>query len=176
MSELQLRELIKDSSNEIERLCRYFAYMQQFVVVESEPPTCELDDIGRLVAHTFDGVDILFAEAGVQLGSQVSAGQFLPVLVDSSRFEVALSEILLVVLRLTGQGDSVTVLQSSTQESIEVVVNRAGSSPIVMPNEMRLRMALADANLRTQRMDLKWQADPFRATIQWQRAEPSSLV
>lgn len=160
-----LRKLVRRASKEVERLCVLFNYLQHFVTVESIKAEPEIQDLPGLLSHTLEGVDILFAEAGVTLTCQQSEEVTPRVLVDSSRLEQALHGILLVVLGRAERGDEVVVRTSAQGASVEIIVEATLAAAAVMVTEARLSMALAAANLCSQNAHMTWKDNPFSAQI-----------
>ena len=163
-----LQRLLKQSAKEVERLCLLFSYLQQFVLTESIPAESEIEDVPRLLMHAVEGVDVLFAEAGV--GLAMYDIERLPrfSLLDSSRFEQALSAILLVVLDKATRGDEVGVARSQHGTSVQIYLRQAPAATAAtaaMAADARLSMALAAASLRSQGSELTWQEHPFTAQI-----------
>jgi hypothetical protein len=160
-----MRRLLKQSEKEVDRLCQFFNYLQQFVVVESVKAEPEIENLPRLLMHTVEGVDLLFAEAGISLAIQ-RIEEFPPfVFLDSSRFEQALSTILLVALGRAARGDEVLVTNASSGDFIEISLRQALIGTTSMAADVRLSLALAAANLRSQGAELAWQEHPFTARI-----------
>ena len=161
----ELRKLLWHSSKEVERLCVLFNYLQDFVTVESIKAEPEIEDLSGLLSHTLEGVDLLFAEAGVALSCQRSEEATPYVLVDSSRLEQALCGILLVVLGRAVRGDEVVVRTSARGASVEIIVEAAHAAAAAIVTEARLSMALAAANLRSQSAHMTWKDNPFSVQI-----------
>ncbi len=160
-----LRKLVRRSSKEVERLCLLFSYLQQFVAVESAKAEPEVEPLRGLLRHTLEGVDLLFAKAGVALICRQAEDAALYVRVDSSRVEQALCAILLVVLGSAGRGDNVVVSATARGAHVEIVVEPALAAAAAMMAETRLRMALAQANLRSQSASMTWNEDSLAVKI-----------
>jgi hypothetical protein len=161
-----LRTIFRRSSKEVERLCVLFDYVQKFVEVESIESEPEIEDLSGLVKRALEGVNLLFAVAGVALTCQNDGEAIRSVLVDSSRVEQALAGILIVRLGQALRGDEVIVRIHGPGACIEVVVESAlaGVAGTVVANA-RLSMALAAANLRSQGAHMTWKDNPFSVQI-----------
>jgi C4-dicarboxylate-specific signal transduction histidine kinase len=160
-----LRKLLRRSSREVERLCVLFNYLQQFVAVESTKAEPGVEELPGLLSHTIEGVDLLFANAGVALTFRPTEEATPCVLVDSSRLEQALCDILLVVLISADRGDNVVVSTVVRDSSVEILVEPVLPASADMIAETRLRMALAEANLRSQSAQMTWKENPLAVLI-----------
>jgi hypothetical protein len=161
----EMRRLLKQSAKEVDRLCLLFNYLQQFVAIESTKAESEIQNLPNLLTHTIEGIDLLFIDAGVRLVIE-DIEQLLPfALLDSSRFEYALSTILLIALGLATKGDEIFVTSSSPGDFIQVRTRQPLSAAHTMGADNRLSMALAAANLRSQGAALTWQENPLTVHI-----------
>jgi len=160
-----LRKLLRQSSREVERLCVLFHYMQQFVTVQSMKADPEIEDLAGLLSHTLEGVDLLFAKAGVALTRKQAEEATPSVLVDSSRLEQALSAILLVALGVAQRGDEVLIETRTQGDIVEITVDSILAAPADLVADARLRLALAAANLRSQSANMTWSDKPFAVQI-----------
>jgi hypothetical protein len=167
MSKAELRKSLQTAAAEIDRVCLYFDYLQQFVLIETSKPSCDPDDVIGLLTHSMQGVDLLFANAGADFTLEnAGEGGFLAD-VDPMRFEEALTRIFTVLLRLVSRDDRVRIKVAPDERTINVVLERNTTEPSVLRAESRLTMALADANLRTQGVGLTWDLNPFTASIRF---------
>lgn len=173
-SEEEMRRLLKQTEHEVERLCLIFGYIQQFVLVGSIDAQVATESLPDLVAHTVEGVDLLFAEAGISLTVKDIKPTSPLILLDGSRFEYALSAILLVALGVAARGDVVTVSGTPPGTTIEIAI--LPTSVKTMSSQTRLSMALAAANLRSQGAALTWQENPFSVQIVLPMAESPLLT
>src|SRR5271156_6601873 len=64
MSTEELRELTANSSQEVQRVCILFGYLQDLVVAESIRPKLSATAIPPLLASAAEGVQLLFQEQG----------------------------------------------------------------------------------------------------------------
>jgi hypothetical protein len=171
-----MRRLLKQSATEVERLCLLFNYLQQFVALESIKAESELQNLPRLLTHTVEGVDLLFTDAGIRLVIEDIEELVPSALLDSSRFEYALSTILLTALGLSTRGDEVFVTSSIPGTFIQIGTRQPLSAAHTMGADTRLSMALAAANLRSQGAALTWQEHPFTVNIALPVMKPPVLA
>jgi len=170
MSLIELRELAASSAREVERVCIYFSFLQQFVISESVKPQLSPMPIEPLVAYATDGVKLLFGRDGMFLTSMVEDG-CRPVLVDRARTLQALSSVLLVAHGVSHVQDTIEVIASSSSpHGVKIVVRNANSGIEAINEEARLSMALAEANMRSQQSTLSWSLKPFGVQIELHEA------
>ena len=96
MSTEELRELTASSSDEVQRVCTLFSYLQELVVAESIKPKLSATAILPLLGSAVEGVQLLFHQQGIILSSTLSATCPL-VLINGPRTLRALSSVLLTV-------------------------------------------------------------------------------
>jgi hypothetical protein len=170
MSLIELRELAASSAREVERVCIYFSFLQQFVISESVKPQLSPMPIEPLVAYATDGVKLLFGRDGMFLTSMVE-DSCRPVLVDRARTLQALSSVLLVAHGVSHVQDTIEVIASSSSpHGVKIVVRNANSGIEAINEEARLSMALAEANMRSQQSTLSWSLKPFGVQIELHEA------
>jgi hypothetical protein len=71
MSTEELRELTASSSEEVQRVCTLFSYLQELVIAESIKPKLSATAILPLLASAVEGVQLLFHKQGILLSSTV---------------------------------------------------------------------------------------------------------
>jgi hypothetical protein len=170
MSLIELRELAASSAREVERVCIYFSFLQQFVISESVKPQLSPMPIEPLVAYATDGVKLLFGRDGMFLTSMVEDG-CQPVLVNRARTLQALSSVLLVAHGVSQVQDTIEVIASSSSpHGVKIIVRNANSQIETINEEARLSMALAEANMRSQHARLSWSLKPFSVQIELHEA------
>jgi hypothetical protein len=170
MSLIELRELAASSAREVERVCIYFSFLQQFVISESVKPQLSPMPIEPLVAYATDGVKLLFGRDGMFLTSMVE-DSCRPVLVNRARTLQALSSVLLVAHGVSHVQDTIEVIASSSSpHGVKIVVRNANSGIEAINEEARLSMALAEANMRSQQSTLSWSLKPFGVQIELHEA------
>jgi len=170
MSLIELRELAASSAREVERVCIYFSFLQQFVISESVKPQLSPMPIEPLVAYATDGVKLLFVRDGMFLTSMVEDG-CQPVLVNRARTLQALSSVLLVAHGVSQVQDTIEVIASSSSpHGVKIIVRNANSQIETINEEARLSMALAEANMRSQQSTLSWSLKPFGVQIELHEA------
>jgi signal transduction histidine kinase len=160
-----LRKLVRQSSREVERLCVLFSYLQQFVNTASIEAEVAIQALPGLLNHALEGVDLLFADAGVVLTYRQTEVPIPYVLVDSSRLEQAMCGVLLAALAQSERGSEVIVVSSLDGNFVTISVGTAMVPAGTIATETKLTMALAAANLRSQGANMTWSDRPLAAHI-----------
>jgi len=170
MSIVELRELVSSSAVEVERACALFSYLQHLVNTECILPELFATPILPLLADATEGVDLLFKGGGISLRSTVpEAGQL--VLIDRRRTLAALSSVLLIVHAVSHAEDTVELIAScDSSNDVRVVLRNMNAYVAALNTEGSLGMALAEANVRSQRATMSWSLEPFTVLIELPKA------
>jgi hypothetical protein len=169
MSTGELRELTASSSEEVQRVCTLFNYLQELVVAESIKPKLSATAILPLLASAVERVQLLFHQQGIILSSTVSATCPL-VLINGPRTLRALSSVLLTVHALSRARDHVEMIASTSTHGMQIVVRNLGLSLATTTAEARLSMAAAEANIRSQQAGFVFNQRPFHLQIDLPKA------
>src|SRR5450756_2627989 len=100
MSKRQLIDAAQGSAFEVDRLCKAFGYMQQFILTESVKPKLNPENLDVVMAEVMQGVEGLFRDAHVTLISQLPSHS-QAVLIDGKRSNQALSGALLIACEMS---------------------------------------------------------------------------
>ena len=164
MDSEELRELTASSAVEVQRVCTLFSGLQQLVMAESIKPQLSPIPLLPLLAYAADGVNLLFQQDGIALNSVLP--DTCPVaLINRARTLQALSTVLLVVHRLSAAQDMVELIASSSTHAIQIIVRNLRLSVAVIDAEASLRVAVAEANMRSQQAGLSLSLQPFTVRI-----------
>lgn len=164
MSTAELRELTESSSEEVQRVCTLFSYLQDLVVAESIRPKLSATAIPPLLASAAEGVQLLFHKQGIILDSTVPETCPL-VLINGPRTLRALSSVLLTVHALSSVRDHVEMIASTSTHGMQIVLRNLNLSVASMSAEARLSMAAAEANIRSQQAGFVFSQRPFHVLI-----------
>lgn len=171
MTRDELRELAARSAKEVERVCTLFSCLQQLVSAESIKPELSEMSIPPLLEHVLDGVRLLFERDGIALNSTVP-DDCHPALANRARTLQALSNVLLIAHSVSRPGDIVELhAMSSCSDPVRVVVQNTQLCVDALNAELRLSMALAEANMRSQQAEFSFSLQPFSVQIEF--AEPA---
>jgi hypothetical protein len=168
MSMNEFRELTAISAVEVERACALFNCLQQLVFVESSKAILSPTPIVPLLAEAALGVNSMFEKAGMLLCSLVPEDS-LRALTDSARTLSALSSVLLAAYALSHAQDTIEMIATSSSRMVRIVVLNVKSNVVEMDAETSMNMALAEANIRSQRGDFSWTLKPFSVQIELQQ-------
>jgi hypothetical protein len=170
----EFRELTASSAIEVERVCRLFSCLQQFVSTESVKPHLSATPTLPLLAHVADGVNLLF-EADGMIFRSVLPDTCPPVLINRARTLQALSSILLIAHSVSSPRDTVELIASSSSPNkVRIGVQNLNSHADTINAEARLTMALAEAGMRSQQAEFSWSLKPFTVQIELIGAPPAS--
>ena len=169
MSAEELRELTASSSEEVQRVCTLFSYLQELVVAESIKPKLSATAIPPLLGSAVEGVQLLFQQQGIILSSTVSATCPL-VLINGPRTLRALSSVLLTVHALSSAGNQVEMIASTSAQGMQIVIRNLNLSLASTSAEARLSMAAAEANIRSQQAGFVFTQRPFHVLIDLPKA------
>ena len=169
MNSDELRELTASSAVEVQRVCTLFSCLQQLVMTERIKPELSPMPILPLLAYAVDGVNLLFQQDGMALSS-VLPDSCPPVLINRARTLQALSRVLLVIHRVSGAQDEIQLIASSSADVVRIVVRNLHLSVAVIDAEASLSIAVAEANMRSQRGGLSLSLQPFTVRIDLPRA------
>jgi hypothetical protein len=161
----ELRALVADSANEIERICTLFGYMQGFILTERSEPDLSEQDLGLMLAHVAEGLDIFFRDAGLHLRLDVT-GVKKSVFVDEIKMYQALSRILLVVHELSIAKDTIELEGSCCSAHGALILIRNRDAYKALSKDATIRMTLAEMGIEHQGGRLTWTAEPFGAKIE----------
>jgi K+-sensing histidine kinase KdpD len=164
MSAGELRQLVASSGSEVQRICAIFHCLQQLVMAESEPQL-EALPIEPVITDAIDGVSLLFQNDDIVL--TVQTAETLPLVrAHRSRTLHALSRVLLAAHALSARDGAVEVTASRTERGIRVEIRNVNASPYKVSAEMRLSLAIAAANIRSQGASFFHRLHPFEVRIE----------
>jgi hypothetical protein len=169
MSTEELRELTVSSSEEVQRVCTLFSYLQDLIVAESIRPKLSATAILPLLASAAEGVRLLFHKQEIILSSTVPETCPL-VLINGPRTLRALSSVLLTVHALSSVRDHVEIIASTSSHGTQIVVRNLNLSVASTSAEARLSMAAAEANIRSQQAGFAFNQRPFHVLIDLPKA------
>jgi len=171
MDAAELRTLIADSAQQVERLCNLFAFLQGFTVAYTVEPDLSEQDVSLMLEHVAEGMSLFYKEAKKTLRLRVPEGRHM-VVVDQKRIYQALSRILLVAFEVSLANDAVELTGSPCNEGVRIVVRKMETYR-ALGKESALKLALAQANIERQGGKLTWTAEPFRVEIELRSARSS---
>jgi len=172
MSRGELKELAASSAMHVERVCTLYSCIEQLVTSESVKPELTSMPLVPVLADVVDGVSLLFDDKGMSLKFRAS-DICAPVLINRERTVQALSSVLVIAEELSRAPDAVELIASSSSEGIRVTVRNANSFVDALDAETRLRMDIAETNMRSQGAGFEWSLQPFDVQIELKNATPN---
>jgi hypothetical protein len=170
MSRGELQELATSSAIHIERVCILYSCIEQLVTTESITPELTSMLIEPVLAEAIDGVNLLFDHQGINLVFQ-TFGSCEPVLINRARTVQAVSSALLIARVVSRAADTVEMIASpSFPGGVRVVIRNSGSPVDSLDAEARLRMDIAESNIRSQGGSFFWRLQPFDVQIELRKA------
>ncbi len=169
MSRAELRELTASSTIQVQRVCSLFHCMQQLVIAESVTPQLSSTPILPLLTLVADGVNRMFEKDSMTF-STFLPDKCRPVLMNHGRTQQALMSVLLIAHLLSRTKNTIELLAASTVDTVRIIVRNADLFVDRMDTEVSLSMALAEANIRSQRGSLSWSLHPFHVQVELRKA------
>ena len=163
MTAAELRQLAAGSALEVRRVNTIFHCLQQLVMAQSEPQLTPTP-IAPLLRDAIDGVSLLFTDKRVTLVTQMP--ESLPLVrIQASRTFHAISRVLLVAHAVSQQGDRVELVADRSESAVHITVRNSKASPIAVSPEVRLSLAIAAANIRSQHAAFSQSLHPLEVHI-----------
>jgi hypothetical protein len=163
MTVAELRQLAAGSAVEVRRVNTIFHCLQQLVMAQSEPQLTPTP-IAPLLTDAIDGVSLLFKDGRITLTTQMP--ESLPLVrIQASRTLHAVSRVLLVAHAVSHQGDHVELAVGRTGAAVQITVRNSKASPITVSPEVRLSLAIAAANIRSQHATFSQSLHPLEVHI-----------
>jgi len=160
----ELRGLAHESAKETDRLCNLFGYMQGFMVAETVEPCLSRQAVCPMLTHAAEGLQSFFKQGGISLRLDMQS-DVPPVIADPRRMDQALSRMLLLVYGFSAANDTIELAAVSPFDATHIVIRNARARP-VLDKEARLKLALSEANIRSQNGALTWTTDPLSVQIE----------
>lgn len=169
MTAEELRSVVRISAGEVQRVCNYFNLLKQFVQVERARPELVPLPLEALLREAVEGLSLVFQDGGIKLqldGTDTSAY----VLVHQPRIRQAFSGVLLLERALAAPGDTVELVVTPFENVVKVSFRNVQPAVRTLNEEMSLKLALVEANVRSQNGVLHWDLEPLTVDIELKRA------
>jgi len=145
----EIRRTALEAIAPVERLCALVSGMQQLVTAEYlEPRPTEVDALA-LVRSTIEGLDLFFAEKGMELESLVPAGNAM-MQIDGKRLEEALATSLLLMQSISHPGDRIQVHAGCSDGALRCTFANETRSIEKLSSDHQLSASIAECDVRTQ--------------------------
>jgi hypothetical protein len=150
------------SSEQVQRACDLFECLQDLVIANQVDAIRAPFAISKLIAAATDDPKI---ESAVKL-QVVAPGDLPSILGDYARILQALAAALKVAASLSSAGDTVELRATPGGGFLHLAVSNAHAHRTTLNSSQRLALALAEANVRSQRGRFKFAEDPFCVSIE----------
>jgi signal transduction histidine kinase len=162
--EARRRHYLAISAEQIERLCGLFESIQDLVISSQNAAECLPFDLSQLLTPLLKDRRAALKAAGVQLSVSIEDG-LNPVVGDAARTGQAVLAALDIAVGTASKGEVIEVSVESRSGSAEMVVQNYRAHGKALNSTQRLSLALAVANIQSQRGRLDWADDPFRVSL-----------
>jgi hypothetical protein len=170
MSWSELKELATSSAIHVERVCTLYTCIEQLVSTESIKPQLTPMHIKPVLEDVVDGVCLLFQDRGMTLNLRVS-DQCEPVLISRVRTVQALSSALMIAQTVCKAPDTIDLIASpSSTNGVRVELRSCDSDVEALDAETKLRMDIAETNIRSQGASFSWRLHPFAVQMELRKA------
>src|SRR5581483_209915 len=151
------------SVRQIDRTCGLFASVQDLVSLGLEAVQQIPVDLGTLLSQAVEEQRSAYQNAGVALVAAIADAP-PQIFGDPQRTEKAIAVLLATALSSASQGDTVEIAAKPSGGLIEVRIAGAQAGRSLNSSE-RLNLAVARANILTQRGSYQFQEEPFFVTL-----------
>jgi hypothetical protein len=153
------------SAEQVQRACDLFECLQDLVIANQVAAIRAPFAISKLTAAATDDPKMGLDAPSVKI-DVVGPGDLPPALGDYARTLQALTAALKIAACLSSVGDSVEVLAARSGGFVHLAVTSARAHGRALNSSQRLALALAGANIRSQRGRFKLAEDPFCVSME----------
>ena len=152
------------SSGAMDRTCRVFAHVQDLVTTSMVEAESERFDLWEVIAPMIEDHSRLSQLSGIALATaKDEAGK--SVVGDSTRTGQAIALVLQLAAQLASTGDVIYVSESAAGGFVTLRVENIRRHGKPIDSTARLCLALAEANIVSQRGRYEFAEDPFRVSL-----------
>jgi hypothetical protein len=159
------RRYLDLSAEQVQRACDLFECLQDLVIANQAEAIRAPFAISKLIAAATDDPTIGLDGSNVRI-NVLATGDLPPVLGDYARTLQALAATLKIAISLSAAGDSVEVLPMPSGGFLRLAVSNVRALGRTLNSSERLSLALAEANIRSQRGRFKLAEDPFCVSME----------
>jgi len=158
------RRYLELSTQHVERTCGLFECLQDLVIANQIEADRESFDLTELIAPVVEDQRAKLEASGVEL--RVVAPIGLPLVQgDAARTLQAISAALKITASVSSPGDLVQLLVTTRNGFVELIIQNRRIHGRRLNSSERLRLALAEANIRSQQGEYECDEDPLRVFI-----------
>lgn len=165
MTEDNHRRYLDISVEQVERACGLFQSLQQLVLAHQIEAHCTQVDLMEWLAPVMEDQKALLDGSGVTI--KVVKSDDLPfLLADKNRMLQALYAALQIAASFSSSGDIIELLVTRKDRFVELIVQNGRTHGRRLNSSERLRLSLAEANIRSQQGEFECTDDPFRVSME----------
>lgn len=152
------------SAGAVERTCQLFARVQDLVTASMIAAESVEFDLWNVITPVIEDHRRLFQTSGVALAAAKS-DDWKPIIGDAARTEQAIAVVLQMAGELATKGDVIELSGSSASGFMQLRVENSRRHGKPVGSTARLGLALAEANIVSQRGRYEFAEDPFRVSL-----------
>lgn len=164
MTETDSRTYVSLATDQLERVCSIFGYLQQFVAAEQNAVVSAPQDVSMILEAIVENQNPIFQKAAVNLEFDIL--DILPSMaIDMDRTVQAVLAILTAASSISSKGDTVRLRVSRQEEHVRLKVwNRSATGKHLAITE-RLALTLGELNVLAQKGDYHLEEEPFSISM-----------
>jgi hypothetical protein len=163
------------SVQQVERACELFDCLQDLLIANQVAPICYPFELSHLFDAITENRRTKADGLGVKLKFAAPEG-VQPIFGDFSRTLQAVLAALRIAVAVSSPGDSVALQATARDGRMELAIANRLAHRRTLNSSERLSLALAEANIRSQRGSFEFAEDPFRLAIALPVQDVSPLV
>jgi hypothetical protein len=152
------------SAGAVERTCRVFAQVQDLLTASMIEAESAPFDLWTLIAPVIEDHRRMLQTSGVALAAAKTEA-WMPIVGDAARTEQAIALVLRLAGELASKGDVIEVSASASSGFVQLRIVHSRRRGKLLNSTARLNLALAEANIVTQRGRYEFAEDPFRVSL-----------
>jgi signal transduction histidine kinase len=144
--------------------CGLYHCLRDLVAASQLAAICDPVELDELLAPVVEEQKAALLESGVGIEFMIPRS-LRPILADKDRTLQALFAVLKIAASVSAPGDVIEVLVTHSDEAVALTVQNRRVHGKSLNSLERLSLALAEANIRSQRGGCECIQDPFRVTV-----------
>jgi len=158
------RRYLEMSTKQVERMSDLLFCLQSFLDSTESKSDCTQVDLGGLIDLILEDLDSVVRNAGVKIAVE-GLVQTVCVWGDAERIEQGIAAALKTIVSLCSQSEEILLSVLSIGDEVELVMRKAGRQDRTLSSFDRVNLALAEANIRSQRGRYRLVQDPLCVAI-----------
>ncbi|HVT96837.1 MAG TPA: hypothetical protein VHE33_04970 [Acidobacteriaceae bacterium] len=158
------QKYLEVSAGAVERTCHLFARVQDLVAASMIEAEKAPFDLWSIVANVVEEQRNRLLASGATIAATKTENS-MPILGDAARTEQAIVLVLRLAGELANAGDVIELSGSSSRGFLELCIENSRQRGKPVDSTARLNLALAEANIASQRGRYEFVEDPFRVSL-----------